>query len=76
MVLAASGLLDKADWSVSDAWYQSRGAQPPLSRPSLNGWVSLPAVTSVPIGVSRLLQNSRSLIRQRAWQEEPGRIFP
>ena len=22
--LAASGLLDKADWSVSDAWYQSR----------------------------------------------------
>ena len=24
MVLAASGLLDKADWSVSDAWYQSR----------------------------------------------------
>ena len=25
-LLAASGLLDKADWTVSDAWYQSRSA--------------------------------------------------
>ena len=51
---------------IADCILRNGGAQPPLSRPFLNGSVSLPAVTSVPIGVSRLLQNSRSLIRQRA----------